>query len=175
MQQTSRGGEGASRCGRLVGVPDRPGRGNRSHGAARTRSFRAAVATFPPLLLALLGACVTWKPTTTPLPALLAREPPDRVRLSVAHGRTLELRYPRIAGDSVVEGPGPEVTDARREKASPSKATGQRAVALGDVASVSIRRTNVMGTLGLLALGVAGTILVIFIHDCAGGCGGLGR
>jgi hypothetical protein len=136
---------------------------------------RRARARLTSALLLALTACTTWKPTTTPLPLLLAKEQPQRLRVSLVRGGTITLRNPILRGDSLVDGRSPRSATIRGDPLPSSTTTAESAVALSDVTSVAVGRTKVLGTLGVAVSVVAGGFLVILIHDCARGCFGFGH
>ncbi len=139
--------------------------------------YRAASVPFVTVLLAqiILSACTTWRPTTTPLPTLLAKEKPHILRLTLTNGNTMTVQYPIIRGDSLLGGPHRSTDRTRGESLPSAAATATPILALGDVTGIAVRHTNVGGTLGLVALGAATGVLIILLHDCAGGCGGFGN
>jgi len=103
-----------------------------------------------------LTACTKWVATTTPLPALIAEQPPQKIRLNLADGTNVELSHPTIVGDSVVTGVAPSAS---------------RTLALTSITAIAVQRSNTLGTVGLFALAGVLVVAAIFIHDCGGGCG----
>ena len=102
------------------------------------------------LLVLHLGACTRWEPTTLSPRALIDEEQPRAVRITRADGSRVALDHPLIRSDSIAVPPGEcervFTTDGRAECA------GVTAVALNDIQTLDVRRSDGLRTLGAIAL-----------------------
>jgi hypothetical protein len=124
---------------------------------SRTSLARAALAAGLLATTLVAGAgCLTWRPAPATLPAAqavtAARGRP--VRLTTRASGRVELRGPRVIGDSVIG-----ETPARE----PDIVKARAAVALADVTAVQVRRVSV----GRTALALVGGTLVTAIGAVA--------
>ena len=129
-----------------------------SDDARRTTSFMStetplARRVIAALLLVLLTACYSWRPTTVSPQTLIPAEQPSSVRATLASGEVITVRDPTMKNDSIVGN-----SDA-----------GSVAVASRDLRLFEVRRLAVVETVGLAALGatVLGFAIAIFIY-CSG-------
>jgi hypothetical protein len=101
------------------------------------------------LLLAatLLPGCHSWRTSDVPPAETLSRRP-EQVRVTRSDGTRLVLRYPRLAGDTLV-GVG---------RASSSETSV--AVSLSDVRTIEVHRFDVGETVGLVA-GIGATAILV--------------
>lgn len=98
------------------------------------------------LVVAGLGACTSWH--TQPLaPDQVVTQQPQVVRVERTDGRRVVLRTPQLAADSLAG-----IADGRRV-----------AVALADIRSLAVPRTDPLRTTALLLLGgiVAGAAIIV--------------
>jgi hypothetical protein len=101
-------------------------------------------------LLTVLTGCSSWRVETRPLPQLLAHEQPQRLRLRGQDSTYLELRDPRLVGDSVlgtVEGvsaglPLNTVTEVRTRRPNALKTVGLVALILGAAVGIGAATTG---------------------------------
>ena len=118
--------------------------------STRTPLARRVIAA---LLLVLPTACYSWRPTTVSPQQLIPEEQPSSVRATLASGEVITVRDPTMRNDSIVGN-----SDA-----------GSVAVASRDLRLFEVRRVNVEGTIGLVALSTAvlAAVVSIFIY-CKG-------
>ena len=108
---------------------------------------RAARPTVAALLLATqLAACTEWRVESMSTRDLIESSHPDRLRVIRADSTSVVLDRPALVGDTLVG----------------QVKGGRSAVAVADVASVAVRRTNTVNTMllvgavvGLTAVGIA--------------------
>jgi hypothetical protein len=116
----------------------------------RARRFVAA------LLIPLLAACQSWRPTAAAPQTAIANEQPSSVRVTLMNGDVFTLRNPTITSDSIVG-----TTDA-----------GVTAVASRDIRLFQLRRLHLPRTV-VLGAGVALLAsLAAFAAACVGDDGG---
>ena len=77
-----------------------------------------------------------WVPTTTPLPTLVAEKHPSKVRLDLADGTQVEMKWPTMVGDSMVQ----------------SDSAVVEPVDVRDVTRVQVREGSGVKTIGLVVL-----------------------
>lgn len=114
-----------------------------------TRRFIAA------LLMVLLTACHSWRPTTVSPQGLIAEDEPSSVRVTLTDGETVTVRNPTMRNDSIVG-----ATDA------------DVGVASQDVRLLEVRHFSVGKTVGLvlgIAAGVVAVAAVALVIACSGG------
>ena len=107
------------------------------------------------LLMVLLTACHSWRPTTVSPQRLIAEDQPSSVRVTVMDDETVTIDDPTMRNDSIVG-----VTDA---------GVG---VASRDVRSLEVRRFSVGKTIELglgIAAGLAAVAAVVILIACSGG------
>lgn len=107
------------------------------------------------LLLVLLNACYSWRPTTVSPQRLIPEDQPLSVRVTLMNGETVTVESPTVRNDSIVG-----VTDL--------PAVG---VATRDVRLLEVRRFDVGETLGLVvgtAVGAWVVALGYYILICDG-------
>ena len=122
--------------------------------STRTPLARRVIAA---LLMVLLTACQTWRPTTVSPQQLIADERPSSVRATLTSGEIITVWSPRMRNDSIV--------GAR-------DFSGAAAVALRDVRLLEVRRSNVAGSIGLGLLVTVGALFLAAAVACGGGgCG----
>jgi len=102
-----------------------------------TRRFIAA------LLMVLLTACHSWRPTTVSPQGLIAEDEPSSVRVTLTDGETVIVRNPTMRNDSIVG-----ATDA------------DVGVASQDVRLLEVRHFSVGKTVGLV-LGIAAGVVAV--------------
>ncbi len=120
----------------------------------------------PLMLTCFLSGCYKWSLQ----PAAVVDEAPKRARITLSDGRVVELRALEIRGDSVV---GFEKTGSRRRSGQPVWGDTLQTYPLADVTKLEVRKTDVVGTVGLVVVGTVAAFLTVgtlyFI-----GTGGLG-
>lgn len=100
-----------------------------------------------PVVLALIAGCQSWRVADVTPASLIARKAPDAVRVERLAGGRLELARPEIRGDTLYGRSGGTLT----------------AVALRDIASISVKQGSPGKSL-LLALGLlGGALAVVFV------------
>ncbi|MGH7515777.1 MAG: hypothetical protein ACREOQ_22995 [Gemmatimonadales bacterium] len=103
------------------------------------------------LLTLSLAACMTWKRSDGPAPAVIAGRP-ALVRIVQSDNRTVELRRPWLEGDSIIGYAGPSGKEAK---------DGLRtAVAASDVKQLSVRGVSAGKTVALLG-GLGATAILV--------------
>ena len=92
------------------------------------------------LLMLLLTACQTWRPTTVSPQQWTSEERPSPVRVTLTSEETITLKDPTMRNDSIT---GIDPTGYRRT------------VAVADVSTVKVRRINTLMTIffGVFILG----------------------
>ena len=98
--------------------------------STRTPVARRVIAA---LLMVLLTACQTWRPTGVGPQTYIPAEQPSTVRATLRTGTTVTLETPTVRGDSIFG-----ITDA-----------GVVGVASEDVYLLEVRRTSVLRSIGL--------------------------
>ena len=116
--------------------------------STRTPLARRIIAA---LLMVLLTACQTWRPTPVSPQALIPVEQPSSVRATLRSGARVTLENPIMRNDSIFG-----VTDA-----------GVAAVASQDIGLLEVRRLSVLRSIGLGYLGFLGGFLVVVVIRCA--------
>ena len=117
---------------------------------ARRIARHSAQITRPALLAAsLLAACTQWQVQDVPPQQLLATQHPERIRIMRPDSSTVVLSGPEVLGDTLYG------TTAGRSVASASR----EGVPLGDIAHVSVRRTDPVATALLIVVPVG--VLVV--------------
>ena len=101
------------------------------------------------LLLVLLTACQTWRPTPVSPQALIPVEQPSSVRATLRSGARVTLENPIMRNDSIFG-----VTDA-----GVATLAGQ-GVASEDIGLLEVRRFSVLRSIGLVYLVLLGVLLV---------------
>lgn len=143
-----------------AGACARGGRGARSWpgsaGSLRLRSRRRPARPLVLLTATLTAACATWQPRAQDPAEVVGTEAPNHVRLHLGDHEAVELRDPRVSGDSISG-----LTDARG---------GTRALALTDVTALDVRTFDAARTVGMVALSAAG-VVVFFLIVGAVACG----
>ena len=115
----------------------------------RLRAHRASLAYL--LLVTYPPACTAWH-VGTPTPAeFIAREQPQRIRVTRLDGTSVDLRTPEVRGDSLWGARGGGLAQGDNERTV--------ALALSDVRQVAVRRTSAGKTLLL----VGGSVAALFI------------
>ena len=97
------------------------------------------------LLLVLLTACHSWRPTTVSPQTLIPEEQPSLVRVTLIDGETVTVRDPTMRNDSIVG-----VTDA--VGALTTRGVG---VASRDVRLLEVQRFSPFRTVGVVVLASA--------------------
>ena len=100
------------------------------------------------LLLVLLNACYSWRPTTVSPQRLIPEDQPTYVRVTLMNGETVTVESPTVRNDSIFG-----VTDL--------PAVG---VATRDVRMLEVRRLDVGETLGLVLGTAVGAWMVAFYY-----------
>ena len=100
------------------------------------------------LLLVLLTACYSWRPTTVTPQQLISEELPSFVRVTLSSGETIFFENPSVRNDSIV-GTGSSVRVASR-----------------DIRLLEVRRFSVGKTIGLVVPLIVVGLAVIVIVDC---------
>ena len=111
--------------------------------STRTPVARRVIAA---LLMVLLTACQTWRPTGVGPQTYIPAEQPSTVRATLRTGTTVTLETPTVRGDSIFG-----ITDA-----------GVVGVASEDVYLLEVRRTSVLRSIGLGLL-----VWSVFLVGCA--------
>ena len=111
--------------------------------STRTPLARRVVAA---LLMVVLTACHTWRPTGVGPQTYIPAEQPSTVRATLRTGTTVTLETPTVRGDSIFG-----ITDA-----------GVVGVASEDVYLLEVRRTSVLRSIGLGLL-----VWTAFLVGCA--------
>jgi len=101
------------------------------------------------LLLAVLGACSSWRVQPVAPAQVLGQSPPSQVRLRLHDGRRVVVRQPVLRSDSVVS-------------ASPGDSS---ALAIAEVDSLEVRKGDAAKTIGLVAL-IVGTPMILCAATC---------
>ena len=106
------------------------------------------------LLLVLLSACQSWRPTYVSPQQFIPVEQPSSVRITARGGARATLGYPTMRNDSIFG-----VTDA-----------GQRVgVASEDLLLLEVRRVSLQRSIGL-GLWIAGSVLYLASGGGGAGC-----
>ncbi len=114
----------------------------RARRVGSVRQWLTAAALVPAWLL---QACYVWQTQPVAPRQAIEQQPVGQARLVRTNGSTIDLTGPRIRGDSIAGLIGMD----------------ERAVALRDVSAVQLHRFSVGRTLGVAALGImASTVLV---------------
>ena len=104
------------------------------------------------LLLVLLTACQTWRPTAASPQTLIPVEQPSSVRATLSGGARVTLENPTMRNDSIFG-----VTDA-----------GVVGVASEDLGLLEVRRTSILRSIGLGFAVLAGVAAVANLISCGG-------
>ena len=112
------------------------------------------------LLLVLLTACHSWRPTPVSPQQLIPEEQPSPVRVTLTNGATLTIKDPTMRNDSIVG-----VTDA--DGALRTSAVG---VASRDVRLLEVRRLSVTKNIVLAVPLILVAAAIIFVITCEEGC-----
>ena len=111
---------------------------------------RQVIAT---LLLVLLTACHSWRPTTVSPQQLISDERPSSVLVTLMSGEVVAFQSPTMRNDSIVGFTGSSV----------------EAVASRDVRLLEVRRFSVGKTIGLvvplIVVGVAAVAFIVLINS----------
>ncbi len=118
--------------------------------STRTPLARRVIAA---LLMVLLTACQTWRPTTVSPQQLIPEERPSSVRVTLTNGEAVTVRDPTMRNDSIV---GVTEND-RGPRYSPV------GVASRDVRLFEVRHFSVGKTLGFAGLAVSLIGLVVYV------------
>ena len=102
------------------------------------------------MLMVLLTACQTWRPTGVGPQTYIPAEQPSSVRVTPRIGTTVTLEAPTVRGDSIFG-----ITDA-----------GVVGVASEDVYLLEVRRFSILRSIGLFYL-IAGAIIGVLAVACA--------
>lgn len=105
---------------------------------------RAALAAG--LAAVLAAGCTRWSVRDSPPGVVLRTDRPEQMRLTLADGARVELRSPRLSGDSLL---GLSTHGVRL------------AVPTDEVRQVEVRTTNTAGTVALVGLGVGAVLVAI--------------
>ncbi len=97
------------------------------------------------LLVMQVAGCVNWRVQAATPRELLDTTPPVLVRVTLADAREIVVSQPRISGDTLI-GDSPR---------------GAVRLPLADIRLLATRRTNVLGTAGLVFLGLATVVTII--------------
>jgi hypothetical protein len=120
-------------------------------------------------LVSFLSACHKWVPLEPPVAQALAEEEPGTARVTLANGRQIVFKEPRVSGDSLT---GLVEQPSYIERGKIKRDTQPISILLDDVRSIEERRTNVPATVGatlgisLLVLTVIGA--AVFAAECSG-------
>ena len=99
------------------------------------------------LLLALLGACVTWQPVTTPAPDYVTSEVPERARITTSDGTVMTIEGPVVRAGAIVGTLSPG------------------AVLLGDIALFEVEQTAMFRSV-LLVLPAVVLVAIVALASC---------
>jgi len=123
----------------------------------------------PLMLTCFLSSCYKWSGQSAPATSV---EAPERARITLSDGRVVELRSLEIRGDSVA---GFAKTESRRSTGQPVWGDTLQTYPLADVTRFEVRKTNVVGTVGLVVgIGAALFIVAGVIAASSFGSGGFG-
>lgn len=124
---------------------------SRKHHAGRFRGYCASVAVIA------LSACTQWSTDSAPLPEVIAKQP-KAVRVQNVNGQVLELRAPRLEGDSL--------RGFEKGSAPPGMPLPTSAIAVNDIRHVARPQTSMFRTVAaILAVPLAlGSVYVLFGH-----------
>jgi len=103
------------------------------------------------LLMVLLTACQTWRPTFASPQQLIPMEQPSSVRITLRSGARVTLQNPTMSNDSIFG-----VTDA-----------GAVGVASEDLGLLEVQRLHVLRSIGFGYLVLAGALGVVAYIGCA--------
>ena len=133
--------------------------------STRTPLARRVIAA---MLMVLLTACQTWRPTTVSPQQLIAEERPSSVRVTLTNGEAVTVRDPTMRNDSIVG-----VTENDRGPRYSPVGMASREVRL-----LEVRHFSVGKTIGLAGLAVATIGLVVYVVlagkyviECISACG----
>ncbi len=107
------------------------------------------------LLLVLLTACQTWRPTFVSPQTLIPVEQPSSVRLTLRSGARVTLKNPTLRNDSIFG-----VTDA-----GVATLAGQ-GVASRDLGLLEVRRLSILRSIGLGLVLLTSAACVLEGEDC---------
>ena len=102
------------------------------------------------LLLVLLTACHSWRPTTVSPQTLIPDEQPSAVRVTLTSGEVITFQSPMMRNDSIVSATDASVT----------------AVASRDVRYLEVQRFDPGKTIGVLVLTAVGAAVVAIVIYC---------
>ncbi len=108
----------------------------------------------PLMLVYFLSGCYKWSVQPGPL---ALDEAPERARITLSDGRVVELRSLEIRGDSVV---GFAQTESRGRTGQLVWGDTLHTYPLADVTRFEVRKTDVVGTVGLVA-GIGAALLIV--------------
>ena len=109
------------------------------------------------LLMVLLTACHTWRPTAVTPQALIPVEQPSSVRATLRTGERVTLENPIVRNDSIFG-----VTDA-----------GVVGVAAEDVGLLEVRRVSILRSIGLGYLILLVAAIPLYVSSVGSGTGNL--
>ena len=116
--------------------------------ASLPRRLLAALA-----LLAFLSACTKWSTTRDPVDQVIREQEPSKVRVTLADYSVVELRMPKIMGDTL-KGYAVEVAPPNR----PSRIV---AIPLEDVRQLEVREGDALATTAFFIAGIGITVLAL--------------
>ena len=111
------------------------------------------------LLMVLLTACHSWRPTTVSPQRLIAEDQPSSVRVTL-----IEYGFPPRMDDETVT-----IDDPTMRNDSIVGDTGL-GVASRDIRSLEVRRFSVRKTVGLVLAAYVAFVRIVLIGTCGGGC-----
>ncbi len=114
----------------------------------RTPLARRVIAA---LLMVLLTACQTWRPTFVSPQRLIPEERPSSVLITLKNDVTLTVQNPTMRNDSIFG-----VTDA-----------GAIGVASRDVGLLEVRRFSILRSIGLGYVSLVGAYMVAVVIGCS--------
>lgn len=97
------------------------------------------------LLLLGMAGCARWQPQGLTPSAVIERNHPDRIRVTRRDSSHVDLRAPAIEGDSILG----------------LTSQGEGAVALSDIAYLSLKGGNRAGVAALAGVGVAAGVMAL--------------
>ena len=99
------------------------------------------------LLAALLGACVTWQPVTTPAADYVTGEAPERVRITTSDGTVMTIEAPVVRAGAIVGTLSPG------------------AALLGDISRFEVEQTAMVRSV-LLVLPAVVLVAIVALASC---------
>ncbi len=124
--------------------------------STRTPLARRVIAA---LLLVLLTACQSWRPTTVSPQQLISEEMPSLVRVTLTNGETVTVTEPTIRNDSIVGVTEPVGALTR---------SGAVGVAARDVHVLEMRGFSVTKTIALAVPLILVATGIIYVATCDG-------